>query len=72
MLFLIYKSCQRESKINYYSCFLNRGTSQLIKLIYKEIGIALTEKKKKLITNSQQNIKLKHVMLGPFQTWNFL
>ena len=64
LLFLIYKSCpvtykscQRESKINYYSWFLNRGTSRLIKWIYKEIGIALTE---------------TYVMLGPFQTWNFL
>ena len=33
-------------KINYYSLFLSRGTiaSPLIKWIYKEIGIALTEK----------------------------
>ena len=41
--FLIYKSCpvkyksrQRQSKINYYSSFLSRGTSRLIKWIYKE------------------------------------
>ena len=31
-----YKSCQRESKINYYSWFSSRGTSRLIKWIYKE------------------------------------
>ena len=29
-----YKSCQRESKINYYSWFLSRGTSRLIEWIY--------------------------------------
>ena len=29
-----YKSCQRESKINYYSWFLSRGTSRLIECIY--------------------------------------
>ena len=34
--FLIYKSCQRQSKINYYSWFLSGGTSRLIKWIYKE------------------------------------
>ena len=42
----IYKSCPVTYKINYYSWFLSRGTiaSRLIKWIYKEIGIALTEK----------------------------
>ena len=47
-LFFIYKSCPVTYKINYYSLFLSRGTiaSRLIKWIYKEIGIALAEKKK--------------------------
>ena len=34
-----YKSCQRESKINYYSWYLSRGTGQLIKWIHKVICI---------------------------------
>ena len=44
---LIYKSCNKESKINYYSSFLIGDASRLIKWIYKDIGIALTEKEKK-------------------------
>ena len=42
-----YKSYQRESKINYYSCFLSRGTSRLIKWICKERYELLLLKKKK-------------------------
>ena len=60
--FFIYKSCPVTYKINYYSWSLSRGTSRLIKWIYKKIGIALTEKKKKitsLITDSLQTTKMK-------------
>ena len=55
------KPCPVTYKINYYSWFLSRGTSRLIKWIYKEIGIAFTQKKKttSLITNSLQTTKLK-------------
>ena len=42
--FFVYKSCPVTYQINYYSLFLSRGTSRLIKSIYKEIGIALAEK----------------------------
>ena len=68
-LFFIYKWCPVTYKINYYSLFLSRGTiaSRLIKWIYKEIGIALTEKKKttSLITNSLKTTK-------HWLSWNFM
>ena len=69
LFFIIYKPCPVTYKINYYSWFLSRGTiaSRLIKWIYKEIGIALTEKKKttSLITNSLQTTK-------HWLSWNFM
>ena len=54
-----YKSCQRESKINYYSWFLSRGTSQLIKWIYKERYELLLLERKQQLNNSLKTTKLK-------------
>ena len=72
-LFLIYKSCQRESAIKYYSWFLSRGTKRLIKWIYRERYELLLLKRKQQLNNSLHTIKLKlNVMLGPFQKLNFL
>ena len=45
-----YKSCQIESKINYYSWFLSRGTRRLIKWNYKKTGLLLLKRKNNLIT----------------------
>ena len=53
------KSCQRESKINYYSLFLSRGTSRLIKWIYKERYELFLLKSKQQLNNSLQTTKLK-------------
>ena len=53
------KSRQRESKINYYSWFLSRGTSRLIKWIYKERYELLLLKRKQQLNNSLQTTKLK-------------
>ena len=49
-LFLIYKSCQRESKINYYSWFFSRGTGRLRKWIHKERYELLLLKRNNLMT----------------------
>ena len=47
-----YKSGQRESKINCYSWFSSRGTSRLIKWIYKE-------RYELLLLKGKQNLKGK-------------
>ena len=54
-----WKTCQRESKINYYSWFLSRATSPLIKWIYKERYELLLLKRKQQLNNSLQSTKLK-------------
>ena len=54
-----YKSCQRESKINHYNWFLSRGTSRLIKWIYKERYELLLLKRKQQLNNSLRTTKLK-------------
>ena len=48
---VIYKSCQRESKINHYSWFLSRETSRLIKRIAKrETNCSYWKENNNLIT----------------------
>ena len=60
-----YKSCQREHKINYYSWSLSRGKNRLIKWIYKARYELLSQL-------HPANHYAETVMLGPFQSWNFL
>ena len=74
-LFLIYKSrpvtcksSQRERKINYYSWFLSRGTSRLIKWIYRERYELLLLKRKQQLNNSLQTTELKLISCwSPFK-----
>ena len=54
-----YKSCQRESKINYYSWYFSRGTGRLRKWIHKERYDLLLLKRNKQLNNSLQATKLK-------------
>ena len=48
------KSCQRESKINYYSWFFSLGTSRLIQ---REKRIALTEKKNNNLITARKPLR---------------
>ena len=74
-LFFIYKSrpvtcksSQRERKINSYSWFLGRGTSRLIKWIYREICELLLLKRKQQLNNSLQTTELKLISCwSPFK-----
>ena len=49
----------KEKVLNYYSWFLSHGRGRLIKWIYKERRIVLTEKKQ--LNNSLQSTKLKRI-----------